>query len=125
MMLCSADFEELFPELFPPQANDGLTKNRGAGSASRWNDFAGTAMPAENLRREATERSRPHKLDLSVTSRLALSFTAPCVLMTIGITLISVTEWARAAGILTSETWNAGRARRRTTPRTTEELEVA
>ena len=124
MMLCSADFEELFPELFPPQANDGLTKNPGAGSASRWNDFAGTAMPTENIRREANERSLPYKLDLFVTSRLALSFTAPCVLMTIGITLISVTEWARAAGILTSETWYAGRAPRRT-PRTTEELEVA
>ena len=122
-MLCNADFEELFPELFSSNANDGLTKNPGAGFASRWNNFAGTAMPAENIRKEANERSRPPKLDLSVASRLALSFTAPCVLMTIGITLISVTEWARAARILSSETWNADRAPR-WTPRTTEELEV-
>lgn len=46
MMLCKADFEELFPDLFRPRDVVSLTAEPSAGCLARWEDDGGRTTSA-------------------------------------------------------------------------------
>ena len=50
MMLCKADFEELFPELFPRENQATLSPAPSADCVARWEDDGGTVAPSPSRR---------------------------------------------------------------------------
>lgn len=49
MMICKADFEELFPDLFQPEPNPDtprMAKPANARCIARWEDDGGRSLPA-------------------------------------------------------------------------------
>lgn len=57
MMLCKADFEELFPDLFGPDKQDRAPRQEGGQSLPAYpaSGLALAAREAENMRRIALE----------------------------------------------------------------------
>lgn len=73
MMICKADFEELFPDLFQPEpattANQ-MTKLPSVECLARWEDDGGRSWPATTRSDQvASARMLPHGSDLPVISR--------------------------------------------------------
>lgn len=61
MMICKADFEELFPDLFQPEpapATHQTAKPPSTACIARWEDDGGLPLPAN--RRRATSGRSPH-----------------------------------------------------------------
>ncbi|MEX3314187.1 hypothetical protein [Sulfitobacter sp. PS-8MA] len=58
MMLCRADFEELFPELFDPQAHAAASAP-AADCLDRWEDDGGAPAPAGNRSRSWPAHAAP------------------------------------------------------------------
>lgn len=60
MMICKADFEELFPEIFAPEPNNGLkasVQQPNARRSVRWEDDDGGRL---DTLLAPCEMSRPH-----------------------------------------------------------------
>ncbi|SMC95513.1 hypothetical protein SAMN06295998_1137 [Primorskyibacter flagellatus] len=81
MMICKADFEELFPDLFKPEpvaetrqtANPAtLVTSPSAGCFARWEDDGGQEVPAK-LRRRAVSSARPQYAGVSRPGPLDLA----------------------------------------------------
>lgn len=47
MMICKADFEDLFPEIFLPRDIGGSTAEPSAACLARWEDDGGLATSVE------------------------------------------------------------------------------
>lgn len=83
MMICAADFEELFPDLFQPEhvhAATGRAKAPSAECIARWEDDGGKHVPSAPRGRTASV-SRP-AFDYQIartTSASAIAATAPAV----------------------------------------------
>jgi hypothetical protein len=62
MMLCQANFEDLFPDLFPgeaPETEAIRPKGASADCVARWEDDGGRHAVPLPWRRKAIARSRP------------------------------------------------------------------
>lgn len=65
MMICKADFEDLFPELFLPRDTESSVAEPNTESVARWEDDSGRATSAETTpqpRREAWSGSQHRSL---------------------------------------------------------------
>ena len=72
MMICRADFEDLFPLMFQPEDNDWVAEP-SALSVARWEDDGGRPAPVELTGRPATTSSR--QLDLTHLALIALTMS--------------------------------------------------
>lgn len=79
MMICDADFEELFPDLFQPEPAPGMqpiAKGPSAECIARWEDDGG--LPGAPRERTAPVRSPVFAYDMDGFSRAgAIAAVAP------------------------------------------------
>ncbi|MBK0328411.1 hypothetical protein I5535_14065 [Rhodobacteraceae bacterium F11138] len=83
MMICAADFEELFPDLFAPEPAFVVRPAANAPSAeciARWEDDGGSHAEIAPSRRNAPARSPASKYDIErMATAGAIAATAPAV----------------------------------------------
>ncbi|AZQ68684.1 hypothetical protein EF888_17045 [Silicimonas algicola] len=75
MMICKADFEDLFPLMFQPEDKVWVVEP-SAKALARWEDDGGRAAPVEPSCRPATNCSRPLYLSHPAITALTMSFIA-------------------------------------------------
>lgn len=73
MMICKADFEELFPHLFQPEPAPVARKMARPASAeclARWENEGGATLPAIGQGRAAASRGSRYGSDMSALARM-------------------------------------------------------
>ena len=72
MMICKADFDELFPDLFqaePAPALHRMAKLPSAECIARWEDDGGLPLPANRTRPATSDRRSQYGVDVSALAR--------------------------------------------------------
>ena len=67
MMICKADFEDLFPDLFQSEPEPAARRKivpPGADSIARWEDDGGRPLPVHRRRCAASGRGPRHGYDM-------------------------------------------------------------
>lgn len=81
MMICKADFEDLFPDQFRPEpapVTYQSAKSAAAECIARWEDDGGRSLPAPRRARTASARIAQHGSDMPAFARAgAMAATMP------------------------------------------------